>query len=475
MDDHEQGLPPCDIVAERSVIGSILIDESCLDSIAILVQPEDFYRTAHGTIFEALVAMRHDGVGIDPVTLATRLSSNGHAAEFFGQDVAAMLDNMVMLTPTATHASDYAATVHETAVKRRMISFAQHMKTAAHGPANSAETLASMRLQLDHLTKAQASTITIHWAVETIAGESPVDWVIEGMLASRSVGVFYGDPGAKKTWVSCDLAYHVATGTPWLGRKVKRGTVLMLDEESGNNRLTNRMAAARRGDDLPADVPVGWTNHLGWNFRSPQSVLKLRTEVLDKVKPTLIIIDAMADVTGGADENSAAEMAPIMAQLRSIAEDYDCAVIILHHCNKVGGYRGSTAIAGAVDLMLLFESKNGDTTITLTATKNRDGEPFTFTACATWLRSFEVDNSEFKLALAQPTKRVEFYTGAEGYIIDYLTDHGESTMADITSHPLGCTAGTAKHTMYELEKRGKICRVDGGGQGRVGTWKLVEE
>jgi RecA-family ATPase len=71
-----------------------------------------------------------------------------------------------------------------------------------------------------------------------------------------------------------------------------------------------------------------------------------------------VIVDALADVMPGRDENAVKDTAPIFLTLRKIAEETQCAIIVIHHSNKTGGYRGSSAIKGAIDLLLSVEKKN---------------------------------------------------------------------------------------------------------------------
>jgi hypothetical protein len=65
----------------------------------------------------------------------------------------------------------------------------------------------------------------------------------------------------------------------------------------------------------------------------------------------LLVLDTFAKATAGAEENSARDMGPIMAALRSLADDLDICVLIIHHTGKNSalGLRGSTAILGDVD------------------------------------------------------------------------------------------------------------------------------
>ena len=47
-------IPPQNIEAEQAVLGTILLQDKALLKIVELLEPEDFYRDAHKTIFAAM-------------------------------------------------------------------------------------------------------------------------------------------------------------------------------------------------------------------------------------------------------------------------------------------------------------------------------------------------------------------------------------------------------------------------------------
>ena len=68
---------PFSMIAEQSLLGSVLIDPECLNMIAGEIAPEDFYITEHSKIFDAMLGLyRVNGV-IDIVTLIDPLVQGG--------------------------------------------------------------------------------------------------------------------------------------------------------------------------------------------------------------------------------------------------------------------------------------------------------------------------------------------------------------------------------------------------------------
>ena len=73
----------------------------------------------------------------------------------------------------------------------------------------------------------------------------------------------------------------------------------------------------------------------------------------------LVIIDSLSSVMDG-DENSKQDTQPVFTNLRHVAELTGAAIIVIHHSNRAGGYRGSSAIKGALEAMVQVNSKRMD-------------------------------------------------------------------------------------------------------------------
>ena len=111
-------VPPHNLDAEISVLGSMLLSKDAIAEVTELVGPEDFYRGAHRTMFEAARDLYDRGEPVDPVTLADELERRGQL-EGVGGIVA--VHDIVSRVPTAANAVYYAKIVAEQAVRRRLI------------------------------------------------------------------------------------------------------------------------------------------------------------------------------------------------------------------------------------------------------------------------------------------------------------------------------------------------------------------
>ena len=80
MDDLLARQMPQAVVAEQAVIGSMLIDPSCIPEVIELLRPEDFYAEENRRIFETIFSMFTDSLRIDAVTVLNELKINGTEA-----------------------------------------------------------------------------------------------------------------------------------------------------------------------------------------------------------------------------------------------------------------------------------------------------------------------------------------------------------------------------------------------------------
>ena len=64
-------VPPHNLDAEVSVLGSMLLSRDAIAEVSELVGPEDFYRGAHRTMFEAARNLYDRGEPVDPCLLYT--------------------------------------------------------------------------------------------------------------------------------------------------------------------------------------------------------------------------------------------------------------------------------------------------------------------------------------------------------------------------------------------------------------------
>ena len=114
-------LPPHDLSAEESVLGSILIDGMSLTQVTGFLAADDFYREINRQVFEACYELVQRDEAINQVTVTHELENKDLLESIGG---AAYLSHLVEVTPTSVHIEHYANLVHRTATMRRLIAAA---------------------------------------------------------------------------------------------------------------------------------------------------------------------------------------------------------------------------------------------------------------------------------------------------------------------------------------------------------------
>lgn len=116
--DRSVKVPPQNVEVERSVLGGILIDPDAINKVLEFLSSEDFYRTSHRVIFNAILSLYQKSEPADLVTVTNELRSNGDLDTAGG---ASYLSSLVDSIPTAANIVHYGKIIHEKAIVRKLI------------------------------------------------------------------------------------------------------------------------------------------------------------------------------------------------------------------------------------------------------------------------------------------------------------------------------------------------------------------
>ncbi|MCO6450411.1 MAG: AAA family ATPase [Caldilineales bacterium] len=307
-------------------------------------------------------------------------------------------------------------------------------------------------------------------ARDALQPQPPPAWIVDRLITPGSVSAVVGAPGSKKTYSLLDMAVCVAMGKPWLHLETKQGAVLIIDEESGAARLGRRLGGILSAHFANEETPIAYTCLAGLNLRQALEVEALQRLIFE-TRAALVIIDALADIMPGADENAVKDVQPLMLSLRRVADATGAAIALIHHAGKNGDYRGSSAIKGAVDLMLTVQSDPDEDIVRFGFEKARDVEPFKFAGQAHfsdglfWLSAIDGEASNAKHTPSP----------SEGYVLRFLDENGPSAVSDIMNQADTCSPESARRAVYSLAQIGLIRREDEGGRGRSAVYALAEK
>ena len=121
-------LPPQDIEAERSVLGSLMLDKNAIIKIADIIDANDFYQPHHQKIYESVMDLFEKGEPIDVLTVSNRLKEKKELKLIGGVDY---LTELIESVPTAAHIAHYAGIVRENRVRRDLIAASSEINEKA--------------------------------------------------------------------------------------------------------------------------------------------------------------------------------------------------------------------------------------------------------------------------------------------------------------------------------------------------------
>jgi replicative DNA helicase len=112
-------VPPQDIEAEKSLLGSLMLDKEAITKVADILHPEDFYKRNHQYIYQVVEDLFARGEPIDLISISSKLQERGQLENMGGT---AYLTELINIVPTASHVVAYAKIVQKKRILRDLIS-----------------------------------------------------------------------------------------------------------------------------------------------------------------------------------------------------------------------------------------------------------------------------------------------------------------------------------------------------------------
>lgn len=202
-------------------------------------------------------------------------------------------------------------------------------------------------------------------------------WHVTDCIPARTVTILNGDGGIGKSLVALQLAIATAKGTSWLGQPTKSGRTVFISAEDDRDELHRRLCDVARAQNFAlADLGNLTLCSLAGDdalLSSPEGNRKTMRETelfrqieawIAKHRPTLIVLDTLADLFGG-DEINRAQARQFIGQLRGLCLRYDTTVLLLAHPSLSGmtsgsGSSGSTAWNNSVRSRLYLRRPHGE-------------------------------------------------------------------------------------------------------------------
>lgn len=313
-------------------------------------------------------------------------------------------------------------------------------------------------------------------ALQNLDGQR--EYLIPDVLPHPSVALIYGAGGDGKSMFAWTLAKHIATGAPFVVRgkhvPVQQGPVLLLNGDQPLLQLKEQLEEV----DYPLDSNTKVLTD--WSLQRYAQFIKL----MEKVQPKLVVIDSLIGCSGGRafDENKSDFATPLYWLTRNNGVLFPATtILIIHHANKQGGFRGTSAIRDAVDTTLSLrkpskeEVEKGSVpehSRIVTIEKSRFGRS------GTALIMRQEDDLSF--SVADFTPEVDDSNTSPSSVTDKVLQrlrigHPRAfSNTDLNSDPVvgGKTAAIQK-SLQRLVKRGLIVEVPGVGRYGKKTYQAV--
>ena len=171
-------------------------------------------------------------------------------------------------------------------------------------------------------------------------------FLIPDVLPHPSVVLIHGAGGDGKSMSAWTIAKHVAMGLPFVVRgrlmPVKQGPVLLLNGDQPKQQIQEQLEEI----DMPRSAPIHIQSN--WQLKRQNEFCQL----MDTIQPALVVIDSLIGCSSGDafDENKSSFASPLYWLTKSNGNLFPATtILIIHHSNKTGGFRGTSAIRDAVD------------------------------------------------------------------------------------------------------------------------------
>lgn len=244
---------PHNIEAEQSVIGSMFLTKYALERAIESLTADQFYKDAHGKIFNSIKSLSESGKPIDITTVSNDLDSKKELKQIGGLEYLLEITDLV---PTAANIDEYIKIVEEKAILRRLIDANVKIETSCYESTDSVSEIldkaestilnvvktrkgSEFRTIQDVLFKTQANLEELSKNRGEITGLRTgfreLDKITSGLHANELI-IIAARPGMGKTAFALNLAVNAAT--------LNNATVALFNMEMGAEQLATRMLSS---------------------------------------------------------------------------------------------------------------------------------------------------------------------------------------------------------------------------------------
>ena len=359
----EERIPPHSTEAEKSVLGAALLSKDALFDVVEVVKPQDFYDKNHTEIFEAMLDLNRKNVPVDALTVAEELKKRGSLDMVGGRAYVASLSSG---TPTTSNALEYGKIVAEKASVRRLIDTADDIVVKGYeGGMDANQMLDYAESGIFEISQLRRKGQYAHIRDVLISNIEIIDKAsqMEGGLTGITTGFKYLDtmtsglqksdliilaarPAMGKTAFALSLALNAAVKG--------RASVMMFSLEMSKEQLGQRLLSMESKVDMQSlktgrlerrdwdDINIAMDVLSGANIHIDDTAGITIMEMKSKCRRLkaeegldLVVIDYLQLMTPeGKSDSRTQEISVISRNLKLLARELDCPVIVLSQLSR---------------------------------------------------------------------------------------------------------------------------------------------
>ncbi len=361
---------PYSLEAEQAVLGSILIEPSCITQIPIIIKPEYFYLPQHRAIFSIMQEIDTLGGKIDPLIVLEKLKSQKIYDEAGGKQY---LFQLAQLVPSTENVEAYSRIIREKYYIRTLISVSRTIIEEASSSTESADILLESAEQkiydirqgrttkgptrigdiilnevYDKLQKLSGADKDKYKGFTT--GFVDLDKAITGLNKSDLIII-----GARPAMGKTSLALNLARNTAMMGKK----KVLFFSLEMTKEQLAQRVLSTEarvestkmRTGNISGDE---WTKlatatallsncELYFDDTSNMTVSEMKSRIRRLKDVDAVFVDYLQLMKSGSRvESRVQEVSEITRNLKLMAKDLNIPVVVLAQLARSTEGRGKS-------------------------------------------------------------------------------------------------------------------------------------
>lgn len=354
---------PSHIEAERILLGSILLDNKALKTVADKIVPADFFHDHHRRIYIAMLEIAEDEAPIDLAPLSDRLEQKRELEAVGGAPyISTLMDGI----PRITNLLYYTKILREKSILRKLIYEAAAIQQQVFDGQSDAETIVeraglSMAQVSSAMTEGNGNNPAIVVGFSSLLHREclPVEYAIEPLLSSRGTGEIFAWRGTGKSYITTQMAVDISLGRPMMfgGHRGGGGhwpisrayRTLYVYGEMDDSEIKQRAVAlanmARTAGEIPTDDQLGtMCKDYQKSWRPKLSTARDRKYIEDRIFGhgyEGLILDNISTLWPTSQEQQS-DRSAILAEWFTDLNQRGIWVIFLHHAGKSGEQRGDS-------------------------------------------------------------------------------------------------------------------------------------